>query len=394
MMWGMDLPADDHQQQTRHPRRIAVSGERALPALRRCPTGQLVCPTGSEACPVGCLRCRGASVESPASYCPPTEPGPRIRPHTPGHETDTAGHETVGGVFDTTSAHVRPNDRLGVEPASRIGARTFDTGRPALAPEPATPPAGSSPTNAGGDDRRELVGLLLRYFLTVTLIDAGREVTVKELGERLADRGCGVAGRTSKVISDALRWEVRRGRVTRTGRGRYRSCRFPRQTEAWMRARLGDELNLPPREVRTWPVGGWRVGWNACERGRELAAARAARIEQQHRARDLRWQERTLRRRRAAPRPHHLDHRDEAEAPGEEGVAPTTGPPGTVARRPASDGPPATNSAGRGADATRDDGIGRHPDHDSHPDPNRSGPRRSWRRRVVRWSSRRERRRR
>lgn len=124
---------------------------------------------------------------------------------------------------------------------------------------------------------RELVGRKLRYWLTITLVDAQDVVTVASLGERLEASGLAVAGRTSKVISDSLRWEVRRGRVQRVGRGRYVACRFPRQTLAWMRTRLEHELDKDPLPVRQWPVGGWRVGWSSVARGRELAAARTER---------------------------------------------------------------------------------------------------------------------
>lgn len=124
------------------------------------------------------------------------------------------------------------------------------------------------------DDSRELIGITLRYYLTLVMVDASGEVTVRELGERLAADGCTVAGRASKVISDSLRWEIRRGRVIRVGRGRYAARQFPRQTLAWMRTRLEKKLSGDPRPVRPWPVGDWRVGWTSQERGRELAELR------------------------------------------------------------------------------------------------------------------------
>ncbi|MBX3314227.1 MAG: hypothetical protein KF906_07890 [Actinobacteria bacterium] len=136
---------------------------------------------------------------------------------------------------------------------------------------------------------RELSPLVLRYFLTLAMVDVGGEVTVRGLGARLHDAGCAVAGRTSKVISDSLRWEIRRGRVLRVGRGRYVATRFPRSTLTWMRNRLAEELAARPRPVRAWPVGGFRAGWNARLRGRDLAVEREART----------------RRARAACRTHH-----------------------------------------------------------------------------------------
>ncbi len=42
--------------------------------------------------------------------------------------------------------------------------------------------------------------------------------------------GFDLGGRASKIISDALRWETRRGRVIRIGRGRYRFSHAARST--------------------------------------------------------------------------------------------------------------------------------------------------------------------
>lgn len=133
-------------------------------------------------------------------------------------------------------------------------------------------------------DPRELVGIVLRYYLTLVMVDAGGEVTVRGLGDRLLADGCTVSGRRSKVISDALRWEVRRGRVIRVGRGRYVATRFPRQTLAWMRSRIEKEMARPRRPVRPWPVGDWRVGWTSQIRGRELKELRTGRRRAQRAA--------------------------------------------------------------------------------------------------------------
>nr|WP_234781395.1 hypothetical protein [Mycobacterium tuberculosis] len=43
--------------------------------------------------------------------------------------------------------------------------------------------------------------------------------------------GFGVRGRASKVVSEALRWEIGRDRVYRLGRGRYGPGYIPRSTE-------------------------------------------------------------------------------------------------------------------------------------------------------------------
>lgn len=170
---------------------------------------------------------------------------------------------------------------------------------------------------------RELSPLVLRYFLTLTMVDAGGEVTVQELGSRLHDAGCAVAGRTSKVISDSLRWEIRRGRVLRTGRGRYVASRVPRSTLAWMRNRLAEEVAARPRPVRAWPVGGFRVGWNARARGRDLAVERKARTRRARAACrahfDRTWHERRSSRVPLHPEPGELLARIAAgEIPGHE----------------------------------------------------------------------------
>ncbi|RDH75479.1 hypothetical protein DVS77_26115 [Mycolicibacterium moriokaense] len=64
-------------------------------------------------------------------------------------------------------------------------------------------------------------GTDLRYLLTAYLFDHGPAV-VEELADALAYHGFRPGGRPSKSISDALRWEVSRGRAVRVGRGHYR----------------------------------------------------------------------------------------------------------------------------------------------------------------------------
>ncbi|MFA5710934.1 hypothetical protein [Mycolicibacterium sp.] len=75
-----------------------------------------------------------------------------------------------------------------------------------------------------------LRGTALRYVLTDTLTRNGR-MTVTELVEELARLGFAVPGRPSKTVSDALRWEVLKGRVYPRGRGRYGPGEMPRSTE-------------------------------------------------------------------------------------------------------------------------------------------------------------------
>jgi len=85
--------------------------------------------------------------------------------------------------------------------------------------------------------RHFIAGRELRWVLTVYLFE-GRTMSVQALVRALEDDGFAVLGRPSKVVSDALRWEIRRGRVVRLGRGRYAAGRMPKQTLSWRRARV------------------------------------------------------------------------------------------------------------------------------------------------------------
>jgi hypothetical protein len=78
--------------------------------------------------------------------------------------------------------------------------------------------------------KRLLRGTEFRYVLSDHLAVHG-PATVAELADMLASRGFETAGRASKAISDALRWEIGRGRVRRLRRGRYGPGWMPRSTE-------------------------------------------------------------------------------------------------------------------------------------------------------------------
>jgi hypothetical protein len=75
-----------------------------------------------------------------------------------------------------------------------------------------------------------LHGIELRYVLAMQLAVHG-PATIGELIDALTWHGFCVRGRPSKVISDALRWEIERRRVRRLGRGRYGPGYMPRGTE-------------------------------------------------------------------------------------------------------------------------------------------------------------------
>ena len=89
-------------------------------------------------------------------------------------------------------------------------------------------------------------GTLLRSILLLELDEQRhRTVSVSELVDALIRRGVTVAGRPSKVISDALRSEQTRGRVRRTGRGQYRILRLPRTSRWRARQRVAAALGQP-----------------------------------------------------------------------------------------------------------------------------------------------------
>jgi hypothetical protein len=87
------------------------------------------------------------------------------------------------------------------------------------------------------DTMRRLRGIELRYVLSHHLAHHGR-ATVVDLFGALTAHGFGVDGRPSKSISDALRWEMRRGRVRRFKRGVYGPGSMPRSTEYRIQQRV------------------------------------------------------------------------------------------------------------------------------------------------------------
>lgn len=84
---------------------------------------------------------------------------------------------------------------------------------------------------------RLLSGLLLRYFLTTILMEFGPR-TVDELVAAVEREGFVLAGRPSKTVSDALRWEIAHGRVVRLRRATYGLGTIPRQTRSRITKRV------------------------------------------------------------------------------------------------------------------------------------------------------------
>jgi hypothetical protein len=120
------------------------------------------------------------------------------------------------------------------------------------------------------DDNKSypLRGRGLRFVLVNELMTCHRSMTVAEMVAVLSQRGYDLGGRASKVISDALRWELRRGRVIRTGRGVYRYHQAPASTtrrirlfasicHRWMVAKTQTE-SPPPTPPHRRPVFKYR----------------------------------------------------------------------------------------------------------------------------------------
>lgn len=84
----------------------------------------------------------------------------------------------------------------------------------------------------------QLSGLDLRYALTTVLLRAGVPLTVPELVRALERDGFTPWGRPSKAVSDALRWEIGRGRVVRVRRGVYAVGAMPKQTRSRITRRI------------------------------------------------------------------------------------------------------------------------------------------------------------
>lgn len=120
------------------------------------------------------------------------------------------------------------------------------------------------------DHLPRLWGRALRFILVNEMMAAGGPVTVAELVRFIDHAGLPVEGRASKVISDALRWEVRRGRVVRLSRGVYQYRSAPRSTARRIRrfARISHRWVSDVTQGRTPPptppdlrLPAWRGIW-------------------------------------------------------------------------------------------------------------------------------------
>jgi hypothetical protein len=99
-----------------------------------------------------------------------------------------------------------------------------------------------------------LRGIELRYVLTMHLLSHGR-ATITDLVEALTFHGFEVDSPAGKSVSDALRWERRRGRVRRLARGVYGPGQMPRGTEHRIHRRV---LTLRAEANRS-KAGNWGI---------------------------------------------------------------------------------------------------------------------------------------
>lgn len=88
-------------------------------------------------------------------------------------------------------------------------------------------------------EKRILRGIELRYVLTHNL-DVHGAASINDMLELLESQNFAVVGNPSKAVSDALRWELRRGRVRRLRRGVYGPGAMPRSTAYHIHQRVLD----------------------------------------------------------------------------------------------------------------------------------------------------------
>lgn len=88
-------------------------------------------------------------------------------------------------------------------------------------------------------NRRVLRGIELRYVLTHNL-DVHGPASIYEMLQLLEHQGFAVVGNPSKAVSDAMRWEIGRGRARRLRRGVYAPDSMPRSTAYRIHQRVLD----------------------------------------------------------------------------------------------------------------------------------------------------------
>ncbi len=79
-----------------------------------------------------------------------------------------------------------------------------------------------------------VAGRAMRYLVLAELIRSGDALSVAELVGRLRQQGLLLPTRSSKVVWDAVRWEVRKSRIVKLQWGVYRVGSIPRSTRYWV----------------------------------------------------------------------------------------------------------------------------------------------------------------
>ena len=86
--------------------------------------------------------------------------------------------------------------------------------------------------------QNKFLGYRLRSAACIALHDADEPLRLAEIAAAVTAMGIPLGDRPNKTLSDALRWEVQRGRVQRWGRGTYVAGRIPRKTLTYMREKV------------------------------------------------------------------------------------------------------------------------------------------------------------
>jgi hypothetical protein len=98
---------------------------------------------------------------------------------------------------------------------------------------------------AGQPTQNKFLGYRVRSAAVIALTDAkGVPLSLAELARAVEAMGIPLGPRPNETLSDALRWEVWRGRVQRWGRGTYKAGHeIPRSTLLYMRGRVAAYAN-------------------------------------------------------------------------------------------------------------------------------------------------------
>jgi hypothetical protein len=86
--------------------------------------------------------------------------------------------------------------------------------------------------------RNKFLAGRVRSAILVALTNANAPMGLAEIARAVEAMGIPLGARANKTVSDALRWEVGRGRALRWGRGTYRIGTVPRTTLYYMRKRV------------------------------------------------------------------------------------------------------------------------------------------------------------